>query len=101
MQGAWSEEELTTLREAFHPGDDWRESVREVSIYFPERGVRDITHQLRAMGLITANKKSTKISCSNMAWQDVLCVYYLSLSLFFSPSLLPSLSLSLSLSPSL
>ena len=60
MQGAWSEEELTTLREAFESGgEDWRESVRAVSVYFPERGIRDITQQLRTMGLITQKKKST------------------------------------------
>ena len=55
----WSEEELTTLREAFQSGDDWREAVREVSVYFPERGIRDITQQLRTLGLIASKSKST------------------------------------------
>jgi hypothetical protein len=75
MQGAWSEEELTTLREAFHPSSDWRESVRAVSVYFPERGVRDITQQLRSLGLIAANKKST-----NVSYSKICCVLPLSLS---------------------
>ena len=67
--------------------------MREVSVYFPERGIRDITQQLRTIGLITAKKKSTKVSCSNMA-RCLVCV--LPLSLFLPPP--PSLSLSLSFS---
>ena len=57
-QGEWSEEELTTLREAFQSQDDWREAVREVSVYFPERGIRDLTQQLRTLGLIPSKNKS-------------------------------------------
>ena len=59
LKGEWSEEELKTLKEAFEPQDDWKEAVREVSVYFPERGVRDITQQLREMGLLARRQTST------------------------------------------
>ena len=61
--------------------------MREVSVYFPERGIRDITQQLRTIGLITAKKKSTKVSCSNMAWHGKISyvgITFLSISLSFS-----------------
>lgn len=58
----WSEEELTTLREAFQSGDDWREAVREVSVYFPERGIRDVTQQLRTLGLIASSKSKSTVA---------------------------------------
>ena len=33
--------------------------MREVSVYFPERGIRDVTQQLRTLGLIASKSKST------------------------------------------
>ena len=57
LKGEWSEEELTTLKEAFEPQDDWKEAVREVSVYFPERGVRNITQQLSEMDSSLGDKQ--------------------------------------------
>lgn len=60
LQGDWTEDEISLLQESYQPQDDYKEAVREVVSLFPERGIQEVTRQLRAMGLIPERKNKKK-----------------------------------------
>lgn len=53
----WSEEELARLHEAFE-GSEGGGSVQGVMEFFPGRGIRDVTAQLKMLGLLKDTKQS-------------------------------------------
>lgn len=60
----WSEEELARLHDAFDSSEGGGD-VKGVLEFFPGRGIRDVTAQLKMLGLLKETKNSKWIGLNN------------------------------------